>query len=110
MPIATVPEETDYGDFDLMFYCEETNVLFLIEAKFIADSLNSSGIVSDYDKMFRKKGYYPKCRRRYDLVISEPEPLKKYIGIAGKVNVQFLFVSWKPLEIELQDKDGIVTF
>lgn len=100
----------NYGDFDIMFYCKSTNELFLIEAKFIADSLNSSGIVSDYDKMFKEKGYYSKCRRRYDLVISEPETLKKFIGATGEIKVHFLFVTSKSLEIELQDEDGVVTF
>jgi hypothetical protein len=36
--------------------------------------------------------------------------MKRFIGITGEVNVHFLFVTSKPLEIELQDKDGIVTF
>lgn len=100
----------NYGDFDNVFFCKDTNELFLIEAKFISDALNSSGIVSDYDKMFKEKGYYSKCRRRYDLVISEPDKLKQFIGATGKINVHFLFVTSKPLEIELQDEDGIVTF
>lgn len=102
--------KTNYGDFDIMFYSKSTNELFLIEAKFISDALNSSGIVSDYDKVFKDKGYYSKCRRRYDLVISEPDKLKKFIGVTGEINIHFLFVTSKPLEIELQDKDGIVTF
>ncbi|MCZ0871265.1 hypothetical protein [Peribacillus sp. AS_2] len=103
--------EIDYGDFDVMFYSKETNELFLIEAKYICDSLNSSSMVSDYDKMFRDKGYYFKCRRRYNLVLSEPDKLKKHIGATeGEVNVHFLFITSKPLEIELQDEDDVVTF
>lgn len=100
----------NYGDFDIVFYCKATNELFLIEAKFISDALNSSGIVSDYDKMFKDKGYYSKCRRRYDLVISEPDKLKEFIGSTGGIKVHFLFITSKPLEIELQDEDGVVTF
>ena len=38
--------------------------------------------------------------------------MKEFIGIdTGKpLKAHFLFVSSKPLEIELQDKEGIVTF
>jgi hypothetical protein len=100
----------DYGDFDLIFYSEEINELFLIEAKFFSDSLTSSGLVTDYEKLFRKDGYYDRCRRRYDLVMKEPEILKTFVGIEGSVNTHFLFVSSKHLEIELQDKERIVTF
>jgi hypothetical protein len=100
----------NYGDFDVMFYSKETNELFLIEAKYICDSLSASGIVSDYDKMFKDKGYYFKCRRRYDLVINESKTLKDFLGVEGEIKVHFLFITSKPLEIELQDKDNIVTF
>jgi len=100
----------NYGDFDLVFYNKKNNELFLIEAKFISDALNSSCILSDYDKMFKTKGYYDKCRRRYDLVISEPDKLKRFVGIKGEVDVHFLFITSKALEIELQDADGVVTF
>ncbi|MBE5102224.1 hypothetical protein [Priestia aryabhattai] len=112
VPYSTIwgKREINYGDFDLMFYSKETNELFLIESKYICDSLNSSSIVSDYDKIFRDKGYHFKCRRRYDLVLNEPDPIKKHIGVQGEINVHFLFITSKPLEIELQDKDDIVTF
>lgn len=103
-------KEIDYGDFDIVFYAKEINELFLIEAKFFSDSLNNGGVISDYEKMFKKHGYYEHCRSRYDLVLSEPEKMKSFIGVEGTVNVHFLFVSSKPLEIELQDDDGIVTF
>ncbi|WP_430489368.1 hypothetical protein [Rossellomorea marisflavi] len=102
--------EINYGDFDLLFYSKEAKELFLIEAKYICDSLNAAGMVSDYDKMFRDKGYYFKCRRRYELVINESEALKEFIGVEGEINVHFLFVTSKPLDIELQDKDDVVTF
>ena len=36
--------------------------------------------------------------------------MKSFVGVEGTVNVHFLFVSSKPLEIEFQDKDKIVTF
>lgn len=103
-------KEIDYGDFDLVFYVKEINELFLIEAKFFSDSLNNSGVISDYEKMFKEHGYYEHCRGRYDLVLSEPEKMKAFVGVEGKVNAHFLFVSSKPLEIEFQDKDEIVTF
>ena len=82
----------------------------MIEAKFFADSLNNSGIISDYEKMFRERGYYEHCRKRYDLVMAEPEKMKKFIGAEGNISTHFLFVSSKPLEIEFQDDDGIVSF
>lgn len=103
-------KEIDYGDFDIVFYSKEINELFLIEAKFFSDSLNNGGIISDYEKLFKEHGYYDHCRGRYDLVLSEPQKMKSFVGVEGTVNVHFLFVSSKPLEIEFQDKDKIVTF
>lgn len=102
--------QINYGDFDLIFYSKKSNELFLIEAKFFSDSLTSSGMVTDYEKLFVSDGYYDRCRRRYDLVLKEPEKLKTFVGIEGDVNIHFLFVSSKPLDIELQDEDGVVTF
>lgn len=55
-----------------------------------------------------KEGYYDHCRRRYDLVLSEPEKLKAFIGVEGEISVHMLFLSSKPIEMEFQDKDGIV--
>lgn len=103
-------KEYDYGDYDIVFYTKQTNELFLIEAKFFSDSLNNSGIITDYEKLFKPKGYYEHCRKRYDLVIQEPESMKKFIGANGPINAHFLFLSSKPLEIEFTDKDGIVSF
>lgn len=100
----------NYGDFDLIFYTKETNELFLIEAKFFSDSLNNSGIISDYEKLYKIDGYYDRCRRRYDLVLSEAQNMKDFIGAKKPVSVHFLFVSSKPLEIEFQDDDGVVNF
>ncbi|BDR84446.1 hypothetical protein [Clostridium tetani] len=100
----------NYGDFDLMFYSKTTNELFLVEAKFFSDSLTSSGIITDYEKLFIEDGYYDRCRRRYDLILEEPEPLREFLGIKGEMKVHFLFISSKPLDIEVQDKDGMVTF
>lgn len=102
--------EYDYGDYDIVFYTKQTNELFLIEAKFFSDSLNNSGIITDYEKLFKPKGYYEHCRKRYDLVIQEPECMKNFIGANGPINAHFLFLSSKPLEIEFIDKDGVVSF
>ncbi len=99
----------DYGDFDIVYFDEKTKELFLIEAKYFSDSLNSSGMVNDYTKMFQEKGYYDHCRRRYDLVLAEPEKLKNFIGTEEEISVHMLFVSSKPIEMEFQDKDGVVT-
>lgn len=101
---------TNYGDYDIVFFSSKTNELFLIEAKFMSDSLNNSGVITDYDKMFKKDGYYDHCRHRYDLVLQEPEKMRQFIGAAGEVEVHFLFVSSKPLEVEFQDEDHIVSF
>ena len=60
--------------------------------------------------MFEPEGYYDHCRRRYDLVLSEPEKLKEFIGTNDKVSVHMLFLASKPIEMEFQDDDGIVTF
>lgn len=103
-------KDINYGDFDLIFYTKDTNELFLIEAKFFSDSLNNSGIISDYEKMFKEKGYYEHCRRRYDLVMKEKDKIKSFIGVESEIKAHFLFVSSKPLEIEFQDKDKVVAF
>lgn len=100
----------NYGDYDLVFYSKQEKELFLIEAKFFSDSLNNSGMISDYEKMFKKNGYYDHCRKRYELVLKEPQKMKDFIGATEKVKVHCLFVSSKPLEIEFQDEDEIVTF
>lgn len=102
--------EVDYGDFDVVYYTEETKELFLIEAKYFSDSLNSSGMVTDYKKLFEKGGYYDHCRRRYDLVLSEPENVKRFIGVQDEISVHLIFLSSKPIELEIQDADGVVTF
>lgn len=102
--------EINYGDFDIVYFDENAKELFLIESKYFSDSLNSSGMVTDYTKMFEREGYYDHCRRRYDLVLAEPEKVKKFIGTEEKISVHMLFLSSKPIEMEFQDKDGIVTF
>lgn len=102
--------EVDYVDFDVVYYTEETKELFLIEAKYFSDSLNSSGMVTDYKKLFEKGGYYDHCRRRYDLVLSEPENVKRFIGVQDEISVHLIFLSSKPIELEIQDADGVVTF
>jgi hypothetical protein len=100
----------NYGDFDIIFYNEGLKELFLIEVKYFSDSLNSGGMITDYDKLLKSDGYYDKCRRRYDLVIAEPQLMKDFIGACGNVDVHFIFLTSKPIEIEFQDRDGIVTF
>ncbi len=61
-------------------------------------------------KLFGENGYYEHCRKRYDLVLAEPDKLKAFIGTEEKIKVHMLFVSSKPLEMELHDKDEVVTF
>lgn len=102
--------DLNYGDFDVVYYSEQSKELFLIEAKYFSDSLNSSGLVTDYKKLFEKDGYYDHCRRRYDLVMSEPDKIKSFIGVNEDISVHLIFLSSKPIELELQDTDKIVTF
>lgn len=102
--------DINYGDFDVVYYSEQSKELFLIEAKYFSDSLNSSGLVTDYKKLFEKNGYYDHCRRRYDLVMSEPDKIKSFIGVNEDISVHLIFLSSKPIELELQDNDKIVTF
>lgn len=102
--------EINYGDYDVIYYVDETKELFLIESKFFSDSLNTSGYIRDYKKLFEENGYYDHCRRRCDLVLKYPEKMKKYLGIEGNIKVHFLFISSKPLQIEFTDHDGIVSF
>lgn len=103
-------KDQNYGDYDIVFFSKDAKELFLIESKYFSDSLNASGAVNDYNKMFGENGYYEHCRKRYDLVLAEPEKLKSFIGTEEKIKVHMLFVSSKPLEMELHDKDGVVTF
>lgn len=56
----------------------------MIESKYFSDSLNASGTVNDYNKMFGENGYYEHCRKRYDLVLAEPDKLKAFIGTEEK--------------------------
>jgi hypothetical protein len=100
----------DYGDYDIVYYVKESSELYLIEAKYFSDSFNSSGMKNDLDKMFGNGKYYEHCRKRYDLVITESEKIKNFIGAKGVLKVHFLFISSKPLELEFQDDDKVVTF
>lgn len=103
-------KEENYGDYDIVFFSKAAKELYLIESKYFSDSLNASGAVNDYNKMFGENGYYEHCRKRYDLVLAEPDKLKAFIGTEEKIKVHMLFVSSKPLEMELHDKDEVVTF
>lgn len=101
----------DYGDYDIIFYTgEPEKELFLIEAKYFSDSLNPAAQMTDYEKLFRKGNYYDHCRKRCDLVLSNPEAIKQFVKAKDSIKVHFLFVSSKSLEIEFTDKDGIVSF
>ena len=51
---------------------------------------------------------YDHCRRRYDLVFAEPAKIKNFMG-TEEIFVYMLFLSSKPIEMEFQDKNGIVT-
>lgn len=84
--------------------------LFLIESKYFSDSFNTSSMINDYKKMFKPKGYLDHCLKRYELVLRETSMLKQYIGSNSSITLHMLFISSKPLEIELQDKSRTVTF
>lgn len=103
-------EEENYGDFDIVFFDKGKRELFLIESKYFSDSLNATGLINDYNKMFEKNGYYYHCRKRYNLVLAEPDKLKNFLNIEGSIRVHMLFVSSKPIELDLQDDDKVVTF
>lgn len=104
-------QDEDYGDYDIIFYTgEPQKELFLIEAKYFSDSLNPAARMTDYEKLFRKGKYYDHCRKRCDLVLSNPDAIKKFVKADGPINVHFLFISSKPLEIEFTDVDGVVAF
>ena len=102
--------EINYGDYDVVYYVDETKELFLIESKFFSDSLTTSGYINDYEKLFEENGYYDHCRKRCDLVLKHPEKMKKYLGVEGNIKVHFLFISSKPFQIEFTDQDGMVSF
>ena len=102
--------DINYGDYDIVFYSEDSKELFLIEAKYFSDSLNSSAMITDYDKLFGKGEYYNHCRQRYDLVLSEPDKIKKFINADGDVITHLIFLSSKPIELDFQDEDKVVTF
>ena len=101
--------EYNYGDYDVVFYSQNANELFLIESKYFSDSLSNSGHINDYIKMYKNKGYYEHCRKRCDLVMNNPDEMKDFMGIKGNVKVHFLFVTSKPIELEFQDEDCVVT-
>lgn len=67
-------------------------------------------MVTDYKKMFVREGYYDHCRRKYDLVLSESKNVKAFINVDDEIKLHLIFLSSKPIELEIQDDDGIVTF
>jgi len=100
----------NYGDYDIVFYSKEVGELFLIEAKFFSDSLTSSGLVTDFEKLFGNGRYYEHCRKRYDLALSEFDKMRAFVSADAPVDMHLLFISSKPLEVELQDLDKVTTF
>jgi len=98
----------DSEDYDIIYYVGDE--LFLIEAKYFSDSLTVNLLIGDYNKIFKDGLYYKHCRARFDLVEEEPEKMKAYIKAKNNVKVHYLFISSKPLEIEFQDEDKIVSF
>lgn len=98
----------DNEDYDIVYYPGDE--LFLIESKYFSDSPTPNLAIGDYNKIFKDGRYYEHCRARYDLVESEPDKMKSFIRAAGDVKAHYLFISSKPLEIEFQDEDKIVTF
>ena len=101
-------QNKNYGDYDVLAFIAETQELYLIEAKYFSDSYNGSGMVNDFNKMY--SGYYEHCRNRYELVKDNPDKIKEFLGTTGKLKIYTLFVSSKPLEMELQDESTLVTF
>ena len=71
---------------------------------------NIEEYLNDYNKMFGENGYYTHCRERYDLVLKEPEKIKAFINEDKEISVHLLFISSKPIEMEFQDDDGVVSF
>lgn len=55
------------------------------------------------------KRTYAHCRHRYDLVIKEKEKLRAFLDIREPVRLHMLFVSSKPLEMDLKDENEMVT-
>lgn len=104
-------QQYDFGDYDVIFYDKDGRELYLIEAKFISDALHPSRMVSDYEKIFTDGGYYEHCKKRYELLFSNPQPMKDFIGaVCSDIKVHTLFVSSKALDLEFQDEDKLVTF
>ncbi len=103
-------KDIDYGDYDIVFFAKDKRELFLIESKYFSDSLNISGHINDFVKLIKKNGYYEHCRKRYDLVLENTYDIKRFIGVSGNINMHCLFIPSKPLEIEFQDDDKVVTF
>jgi hypothetical protein len=100
----------NYGDYDVVAWSKDENQLFIIEAKYISDSLNVAAINNDFQKIFQNKGHHFKFKRRCQLVIEEAYKIKEYLKISDEINTHFLFVSSKPIEASIQDRNKVVTF
>ncbi len=95
----------DYGDYDLLVYSPKKRLLYVVESKFITDSLNASSYLRDFEEMYKNDGHYYKFKRRCDLVQHEPEKLKNFFNISGDLEVRFLYITSKPIQTESID-DG----
>jgi len=98
----------DTSDYDLVYFTGDE--LYLIESKYFSDSFTPNSLIGDFGKLFRKGKYYEHCRARYDLVEAYPDRMKDFLKTTSEIQVHYLFVSSKPLEVGLQDQDGMVTF
>jgi len=63
--------EINYGDFDVVYFDENVKELFLIESKYFSDSLNSSGMVTDYTKMFEEDDVVYIGADKYEMAFDE---------------------------------------
>ena len=102
------PGFQDTSDYDIVYFAN--NELYLIEVKYFSDSFTATQTIGDFNKMFVKEKYYEHCRKRFVLVEAEPEKMKAFINANNQIQVHYLFVSSKPLEIDFHDKDKLITF
>lgn len=101
---------TDYGDFDIIAYSKQHNSIYFVESKFVSDSLTASAFLRDFNEMFKSNGYYYKFKRRVDLVMGNPNEIKKYFSISSSVIIHFLYITSKPININIADKENRIYF
>lgn len=100
----------NYGDFDIVFFDNDKKELFLIESKYFSDSFNTSSMINDYKKMFKPNGYLDHCLKRFELVLQKGDQIKNFIKSNDSILVHMMFISSKPLEMEIQDKSKTAFF